>query len=477
MSTPATSSIPSGLKKTLGPLMLWGLGVGLVISGEYFGWNLSLPAAGPVGLLVATGMITLMYLCFVLSYSELTCAMPKAGGVFVYGTRAVGKKFGMLGGMAQLMEFLFCPPAISLAIGAYMNIYFPNVDVMVFAIAAYAVFTLINIWGVKQSAVFELVITVLAVLELLIFCGVTAPSFSWNMFTFTSAESAASIPPWYLGAFAAIPGAIWFFVAIEGLANSAEETRAPQQRNISIGYISAIVTLVLLAVATLFCATGVGGWEKIVYPMGANGALDMTTTSDKPLPLALSLIPGVGTGSGLYHMLVGIGLLGLIASFHGIIMVAGRATYEFGRVGYAPAFLGKISAKTGTPVWALLANLVIGIAALYTGKTGELLTIVAFAALTLYIVAMIALFALRVKEPTLPRPYRTPGYPVVPAVALIIAVVSLGALTWYNLFLAGVYVAMLAVGYAWYFVAHQLGTVVSHAEVIGTVEEPALETA
>ena len=72
------------LKRELGPLMLWGLGVGYVISGMYFGWNLGLPEAGPYGMLLATVMVTIMYVTFTLSYSELACAIPKAGGVFVY---------------------------------------------------------------------------------------------------------------------------------------------------------------------------------------------------------------------------------------------------------------------------------------------------------------------------------------------------------------------------------------------------------
>ena len=71
------------LRKTLGPLTLWGLGVGYVISGEYFGWNLGLPAGGSLGLLLAFLLVTTMYVTFVFSYAELACAIPRAGGGFV----------------------------------------------------------------------------------------------------------------------------------------------------------------------------------------------------------------------------------------------------------------------------------------------------------------------------------------------------------------------------------------------------------
>src|SRR5687767_10218405 len=102
------------LKRTLGPVMLWALGVGYVISGMYFGWNLGLPLGGPFGLLVATIIVSVMYVAFVLSYAELSCAMPKAGGVFVYANAAFGSKLGYLGGVAQWVEFVFAPPAIAM---------------------------------------------------------------------------------------------------------------------------------------------------------------------------------------------------------------------------------------------------------------------------------------------------------------------------------------------------------------------------
>ena len=95
--------------------MLWGLGVGYVISGMYFGWNLGLPQGGPFGLLIATLLVTLMYGAFVFSYAELACAIPKAGGAFDYAHQAFGPRLGFLAGVAQWVEFVFAPPAIAWA--------------------------------------------------------------------------------------------------------------------------------------------------------------------------------------------------------------------------------------------------------------------------------------------------------------------------------------------------------------------------
>lgn len=435
---PVMAMQEQGLKKTLTPLMLWGLGVGYVISGMYFGWNLGLKEGGTLGLAVATGFIILMYTAFSFAYSELACAIPKAGGVFDYAQRAMGKDMGFVAGMAQNIEFVFAPPAIALAIGAYFRFFFqevPHVD-LGFAVLVYLFFTALNIYGVKAAATFELIVTVLAVGELLLFAGVTLPHFK--------SENLAhnALPNGWSGAFAAIPFAIWFFLGIEGVANVAEETANPQ-KDILKGFGSAILTLVALCVLTFIAAIGVSGWEAIVYKNGLNGE-----TSNSPLPLAMSKI--VGENSALFHMLITVGLFGLIASFHGLILASGRSIMEFGRVGMAPAALGEVHTKFKTPANALLAGMVIGLVALFTGRTDEIITISVFGALTLYIMAMLSLIILRRKEPDLQRPFRVPLYPVTPVVALVIAVVSIVAMSWYNPLLAGIYFGLLLLAYMAY---------------------------
>ncbi|HEY4153850.1 MAG TPA: amino acid permease, partial [Puia sp.] len=160
------------LRRTLNSTMLWGLGVGYVISGMYFGWNLGLEKGGTLGLGIATLFIIVMYLAFTFSYAELACSIPRAGGAFDYASRALGKDLGFLAGMAQNIEFIFAPPAIAFAIGAYFNLFFPQLPILTVAIFVYLLFTGLNIYGVKAAASFELLITILAVAELLLFSGI-----------------------------------------------------------------------------------------------------------------------------------------------------------------------------------------------------------------------------------------------------------------------------------------------------------------
>lgn len=422
--------------------MLWGLGVGYVISGMYFGWNLGLEKGGTLGLAIATFFIIILYITFTFSYTELACAIPRAGGAFDYANKALGRDLGFVAGMAQIIEFVFAPPAIAAAIGAYFHIFFPQLPVLAIAITAYVIFTALNIYGVKAAATFELVITIFAVGELLLFAGITLPHFEMKNL------QQNAFPNGWMGVWASIPFAIWFFLGLEGVANVAEETIKPQ-RSVLLGFGSALLTLIILCILTFVSSVGVAGWENIVYPKPG------APPSDSPLPLALSAI--TGSSGWLYHLLITIGLMGLVASFHGIILAGGRATFEFGRVRYIPHVFGQVHSRFKTPANALLVNMGIGILALTTGKTGDIITIACFAALTLYVISMISVLVLRKKDPALPRPFSTPLYPYFPVIALIIAGISLVAMTSLNIRLSLIYFGILALSYIlFYFFAKRI---------------------
>jgi ethanolamine permease len=428
------------LARTLGGLHLWGIAVGLVISGEYFGWSYGWAHAGTLGFLVTTVFIALMYTTFIFSYTELTTAIPHAGGPFAYSYRAFGPVGGYVAGFSTLIEFVFAPPAIALAIGAYLNVQFPALDARLAAVGAYFVFMGLNIAGVTIAATFELVVTVLAIVELLVFMGVVSGGFSWAHFV-AHGWAGAETPSWSTvgGLFAAIPFAIWFFLAIEGAAMAAEEARDPK-RTIPRAYIAGILTLVALAFGTMIFAGAVGDWQTLA-------------NINDPLPQAMKIV--VGAQSGWLHLLVWIGLLGLIASFHGIIMGYSRQIFALARAGLLPRALAVIHPRWRTPHVAILAGGGIGIAAIFSDQlltihgqplTASIVTMSALGAIVMYITSLVSLMRLRRIEPRLERPFRTPAYPLFPLIALSIAVVSLAAIVYYNAAIAVIFVFAGALG-------------------------------
>jgi ethanolamine permease len=462
MTTPTHSA--HGLSASLGTWQLWGIAVGLVISGEYFGWSFGWASAGTLGFLVTTIMVAIMYGTFIFSFTELTASIPHAGGPFAYSYHAFGPTGGYLAGMATLIEFIFAPPAIALAIGAYLNVQFPSLDPKIAATGAYIVFMGLNIVGVTVAATFELFVTILAIFELLVFMGVVAPGFSLANFTaggWSGADefSLASLP----GIFAAIPFAIWFFLAIEGVAMAAEEVRDPK-RSIPIAYTGGILTLVVLAIGVMVFAGGVGDWTKLA-------------NINDPLPQAMKTI--VGESSGWLHMLVWLGLFGLVASFHGIILGYSRQIYAQARAGYLPGWLGKVHPRFKTPHRAIIAGGLIGIAAIFSDEllsfggqslTANIVTMSVFGALLMYALSMAALFKLRATEPRLARPYKVPFYPVFPAIALAGALVCLGTVTWFNPTLAGLFMLILAIGYGYFRITHAQRAALPFAELAAEVE-------
>ena len=428
------------LRKGLNGFHLWGLAVGLVISGEYFGWSYGWASAGTLGFLIATVVVAIMYTAFIFSFTELTTAIPHAGGPFAYAHRAFGPDAAFFAGVATLIEFVFAPPAIALAIGAYLAVQFPGLDPKLAATGAYVVFVTLNILGVTIAANFELFVTILAILELLVFMGVVSPGFSWANFAAHGwAGQATPHVAMIGGIFAAIPFAIWFFLAIEGVAMAAEEARSPKV--IPVAYIAGILTLLALAFGVMIFAGGVGDWRAI-------------SNINDPLPQAMKIV--VGSNSGWLHMLVWLGLFGLIASFHGIIMGYSRQMFALGRARYLPAVLARLHPRFGTPYVAILAGAVVGVIAIYGDSlislqgqslTAAIVTLSVFGALTAYVISMASLFRLRRSQPDLHRSYRAPAYPWAPGVALVLASGSFVAMAWLNPQVFAVYLALIIGGY------------------------------
>lgn len=369
-------------------------------------WNYAFELTTPVGFAVSTIIVTIFYTTFMFTYAELSTAIPHAGGPSEYASRAMGNFGGYLAGFSCLVEFLFATPAIALSIGAYIHYLIPAVPVVLAATAVYLIFVIINCIGVQTAAIVELLVTVVAIIGLILFAVTGIPHINAANYELGNLLGSGGIG----GVFGAIPFAIWFYLAVEGGALAAEECKEPK-KDIPKGFILGIGTLVVLALVTLFVASGVMPAKELI-------------NTDSPLPAVLQSV--FGEGSIIPAVMSFIGLFGLIASLHGIILGYARQTFAMSRAGYLPEFLSQVS-KNGTPVMATVVSSLIGLGFVLTGQTAIIIVISSFGAVSLYIISLISFFILRKKEPNLARPYKVASLaiPSISAVCVIILFIAI----------------------------------------------------
>lgn len=395
-------------KGTAGWVLLAGLGVSYVISGDYAGWNAGLLEGGFGGLLIASVIIAAMYLAMVLGMAEMSSALPAAGGGYTFARRAMGPWGGFATGTAILIEYAIAPAAIATFIGGYVESLdlFGISDGWWVYLAVYVVFIGIHLVGAGEALKAMFVITAVALVGLVIFGIAALGKFDAGLLTDIvpdpdAAGSSDFMPFGYLGIWSALPFAIWFFLAIEGVPLAAEEAENPE-KNVPRGIIAAMGVLLLTCALVLFLATGA---------LGAQGVGE----SANPLVDALD-----GTTATVVNY---IGLAGLVASFFSIMYAYSRQLFALSRAGYLPTVLSVTNSRKA-PTWALIIPGVIGFALTFTGEGAILLNMAVFGAALSYVLMMVSHIVLRVREPEMERPYKTPGGIITTGFALVIAVAS-----------------------------------------------------
>src|SRR5215207_11709316 len=311
-------------KGAAGWVLLAGLGVAYVISGDFAGWHFGLGVGGWGGLLIATVLMATMYTTMVFALAELSSTIPTAGGGYGFARRAMGPLGGFMTGTAILIEYAIAPAAIATFIGGYVDT-LTGIGGWVVYLACYLIFIGIHLYGVGEALKLMFAITVIAVVALAAFIIGMIPQFEVaNLFTIdpTNAAGASPFLPFGLvGIWAALPYAIWFFLAIEGVPLAAEETRDPA-RDMPKGLIAGMAALLVFAAFIL------------VFGPGASGSAAIQD-SDNPLPLAVESAYGGGNVLSTFVNIAG--LAGLIASFFSIIFAYSRQTFALSRTGYLPS--------------------------------------------------------------------------------------------------------------------------------------------
>jgi len=435
-------------KGTAGWLLLAGLGVSYVISGDFAGWNFGFAQAGWGGFAIASVLMGLMYYTLVLSLAEMSAAIPAAGGGYSFARQAMGPAGGYLTGLAILIEYALAPAAIVIFIGSAVNALIGVDGPLIYALF-YLVFISIHLAGVGEALKVMMVISGLAVFAIIATAVVLIGEFDVNHLydiAVTDAAGASEFMPmgWY-GVWAALPFAMWLFLAVEGVPLAAEEAKNPA-KDVPKGIIAAMTFLLFTALLV------------VVLLAGAVGA-DVIGQSAVPLVDALK-ISGNETLATLVNVL---GLAGLVASFFSIIYGYSRLVFALSRAGYLPRSLS-LTSKRKVPSRALIIPGVFGFLLSLSGEGDLILAMAVVGATVSYALMSLSHILLRLKQPDLVRPYKTPGGVVTSSISLLLSLVALTGVYAFDPRAFNLTLGLFVIGGLYYFFVSQHNLIAGSAE-------------
>lgn len=399
-----------GLLRVLGPVHVWALGVGIVLVGEFMGWNFSVGKGGALGSLIACWVIGLLYTCVAMIDSEVTSTVAAAGGQYAQAKHVMGPLMAFNVGLYLVMAYTMLEAADALVVGDLLSIVasqsgYEGLDPRPFVVLTIATLAFLNYRGVFMTLTVNFIITAAAFISILIlFVGVQP----WNPGAILKhSELLTDLPYGWIGVIAAFQFGIWYYLGIEGTCQAAEEVRSPS-RSLPLGTMSGIMTLLIAATLTWYIASGLMPWEY----------LGQATV---PLYDAARL-----TGSIYLQIFLFIGtMFSAIASANGCINDASRAWFSMGRDRYMPVWFGAVHPRYRTPYRSILFLIPIAISFAFTGLLDQVITFSILSGLLGYTFMPINMVMFRQKWPlgTIRRGYVHPMHPL-PAIALMLLCVT-----------------------------------------------------
>ena len=419
MSQATAGSAPQkiSLSRVLGPAQVWALGVGIVLVGEYTGWNFSADKGGTLAALIVCWVIGLLYTSVAMIDSEVTSTVAAAGGQYAQAKHIVGPLMAF--NVALYLVFAYTMLEVSDAILVGDTIVAKaNTDGLTHnAFLAITIVGLawLNYRGVLMTLNVNFVITALAYVAIIILFLSVSP---WSQGTVLKLGEMVTpdnaLPYGWLGVIAAFHFGIWYYLGIEGTTQAAEEVRSPA-RALPLGTMSGMITLLIGAALTWYVCASLMPWQYLgitYYPLWDAGKL---------------------TGSPLLeNMMFFATILSAVASANGCINDAARAWFSLGRDRYLPAWFSAVHPKYRTPYRSILFLLPIALAFAFISDLNQAITFSILSGVLQYTFMSINIIMFRNKWPlgSIQRGYTHPFHPL-PAIVLFLLCV----ITYFAIFL------------------------------------------
>lgn len=413
-----------GLLRVLGPAHVWALGVGIVLVGEYMGWNFAVGKGGAYAALIACWFAGILYSCVAMIDSEVTSTVASAGGQYTQAKHIIGPLMAFNVGLYLVFAYTMLEAANAITAGylfsvvATMTGHAADLDQRPFIILVIMFLAWLNYRGVLATLTFNLVITSVAFIAILILFVSTSGVLGGGIMEHAALFEGHELPYGWIGVLAAMHFGLWYYLGIEGTTQAAEEVRSPA-RALPFGTLAGIMTLLIAATLTWYVCSGILPWEYLGD--GVDGAV-------APLFSAAQL-----SGSMALVWLLGFGtLFATLASANGCINDASRAWFAMGRDKYLPGWFGAVHPKYRTPYRSIVFLVPIALIFALGAPLDQVITFSILSGLLGYTFMPLNIILFRRKWPleSIKRGYEHPFHPI-PAITLL----TLCAVTFFAVFL------------------------------------------
>ncbi|BCH11278.1 transporter [Mesorhizobium sp. 131-3-5] len=412
---PAIHGDRVSLLRVLGPSHVWALGVGIVLVGEFTGWNFSADKGGALAALIVCWIVGLLYTSVAMIDSEVTSTVAAAGGQYAQAKHIVGPLMAF--NVALFLVFAYTMLEVSDAILLGDTIVAKaGVEGLThnsFIAATIVVLAWLNYRGVLMTLNVNFVITAIAYVSIVILFFSVSPWTQGAVLKLNELVTPGNALPYgWIGVIAAFQFGIWYYLGIEGTTQAAEEVRSPA-RSLPYGTMAGMITLLIAAAMTWYVCASLMPWEYLgitYYPLWDAGKL---------------------TGSPLLENLLFIAtLLAALASANGCINDAARAWFSLGRDRYLPSWFSAVHPKYRTPYRSILFLLPIALAFAFIADLNQAITFSILSGVLQYTFMSINIMMFRKKWPlgTIRRGYTHPFHPLPAIVLFCLCVVTFFAI-------------------------------------------------
>ncbi|HKL11131.1 MAG TPA: amino acid permease [Clostridia bacterium] len=422
---------------TLGPIHIWALGVGVVLVGQFMGWNLGIMKGGSIGSLLACWIIGILYVCLIMVNTEMGTFIPEAGGQYAMAKYFMGPLAAFNIGLMLVFEYVMLEAADALVVGELLKSISNEIQVLPFILLSLLSLTYLNYKGSHGSMNVNIVLTAVAFATILILLASTK-FYSPGESLIRLRENINGLPYGWMGILGSFQFGCWFYLGIEGTVLASSECKS-KNRAIPVGAMAGLMTLMIGATITWFVCSGLMKAEILadsIYPL-----FDAAKMTGIPFIAHLLFI---GT------------MLSCLASANGCITDASRAWCAMSEDTLIPKFFSAKHPVYGTPYRAIVFLLPIAIAFGFTGLLDQVVTFSILSALLVYLFTAYMMVKFRKMYPLgeVERGYTSPLHPLPSIILAALAGATLAGMYfgyWINIFSGIVFYMVASV----WFVKHR----------------------